>query len=138
MGELARLVIQFVGVLYGPLDRTLGWLQKRPLELVAGLCLLVVGALGALLIVAYYGRRDSLTGWLLGGLLLVASLGGIYLLSPLGVARFSGEFVRTWFRAMAGVAAAVALTSVQQLPCPMPRFLTRTWRWWRWQPCSPS
>jgi hypothetical protein len=106
---LARLVVRLVRLLFGPLDHLLDWLQNRSLELVAGVYLLLVGGLGILLIVLYAGHPDAITGWLIGGLLVAASIGGIYLLTPLGVARFGHDFVRMWFRAMAGVAAAVAL-----------------------------
>jgi hypothetical protein len=105
----ARLVVRSIGLAFRPLDDFLSWLQKRSLELVAGTYLVLVGAVGVLLIAFYVGRPDAVTGWLIGGLLVVASVGGIYLLTPLGVARFGHEFVRMWFRGMAGVAAAVAL-----------------------------
>jgi len=106
---LAGLGIGILQLVFGPLDRIFGWLEKRPLELIAGAYLLLVGVLGVLLIAFYWGQTDAATGWLLGGLLVAASVGGIYLLTPLGIARSGHEFVRMWFRGMAGVAAAVAL-----------------------------
>jgi hypothetical protein len=112
MHRFGQLRVRSLRVLLLPfdaLDRSVDWIVRRPLEVVAGGYLLLVFACGLTLIGLYLPRRDSLTGWFLGILLIAASLGGIYLLTPRGATRFGHEVVQTWFRGMAGIAAAIAL-----------------------------
>jgi hypothetical protein len=93
------------------IDTCVGWLggHERVLDWLIVAFLIAQCGVGVSLGTTFQSRGETLTGVLLGALLVASACGGIYLVTPNGKKRAGAASVRNWFRGMAAVCLAVGL-----------------------------